>query len=79
MSRWDSDLDHAEWLNGPDVPRLNATCRDCGADFGRADHDLGEYCDPCSDQRDAHTTATEIRLMAKAVLRADLTTIKEIA
>jgi hypothetical protein len=47
--------------------RPNATCTDCGADFSKADADPGTLCDRCSDQRDAHTSLLELRLlMAKA-------------
>ncbi len=40
----------------------NATCVDCGMDFSRAYDDQGSCCDGCSDRRDAHTSALEMRL-----------------
>ena len=43
--------------------RPNATCSDCGVDFSKADHDPTTLCDRCSDQRDAHTSLLELRLM----------------
>jgi hypothetical protein len=57
----------------------NASCTDCGVDYAKADADPTTWCDPCSDRRDAHTTAMEIRFMAKAVLRSDLAHVKEVA
>ncbi len=44
-----------------DAVPLNATCQDCGMDFSRAYDDQGRWCDGCSDRRDAHTSALEIR------------------
>lgn len=54
---FDSDLDHSDYLNGP-YPE----CADCGAPTDAL------FCEACSDARDAHTTALELR-MAKATLR----------
>ncbi len=71
-------IDHEPDLDAYDV-RPNASCSDCGAEYSKADADPTTWCDPCSNRRDAWAALTEIRLMAKAVLRADLTTIKEVA
>jgi len=53
-------------LDADDV-QPNAECSDCGRDYSKADHDPTTWCDACSDRRDAHTSAIEIR-MAKAAL-----------
>ncbi len=58
MSRFSVDDDDRDF----DALPLNATCVDCGMDFSRAYDDQGAYCDGCSDRRDAHTSALEIRL-----------------
>jgi hypothetical protein len=73
MSRFDSDQDYFDepWNRGSD-----ATCTDCGEDFLASPADVGALCDTCCSQRDAHTTAVELR-MAKAQLKADAR--KEIA
>lgn len=64
MSRFSLEDDAREY----DDVRPNATCLDCGTDFSHADDDPGlSLCDACSDQRDAHTTALE-RRMVKADL-----------
>ena len=47
----------------------NASCSDCGIAYGKADHDPTTWCAACSDRRDAHTSALEIR-MVKADLIA---------
>jgi hypothetical protein len=60
-------------------PRPTATCGDCRADFVKGYHDVGSLCNACSDQRDAHTDALELRQMVKAVLRADWTRVKDVA
>ncbi len=52
-----------------DVP-LNATCADCGVDYAKAEHDRTNFCDDCSNRRDAHTSALEVRMLAQAVLRS---------
>jgi hypothetical protein len=57
----------------------NATCADCGVDYSKAEHDRSVWCDDCSNRRDAWATATEIRFMAKAVLKADLMKVKDVA
>lgn len=79
MSRWTavSDRDYDDVNQGEDL-EPNATCTDCGVDYSKADGDPTTWCDACSDQRDAHTDALEMR-MAKADLRADLTKVKEVA
>jgi len=58
---------------------MNATCADCGIDYSRAELDSTPWCDACSDRRDRWATAQELRTMAKAVLRADLMTTKDVA
>jgi hypothetical protein len=67
-----NDRDLSDYLQGP-----YGDCVDCG----RACE--GGLCDECGDQRDAHTDALEaaylLTRMAKAVLRSDLTKVKEVA
>jgi hypothetical protein len=58
VSRFGFDDDDQQY----DEVRPNATCTDCGMDFSRAYDDQGRCCDGCSDRRDAHTDALEIRL-----------------
>ena len=43
-------------------PRANAGCSDCGQDFYKGRNDVGNLCDACCDQRDAHTSALETAL-----------------
>lgn len=74
MSRWDSDADVADYFAGPYV---TAVCMDCGGDF--VSDQTTQRCEPCWERREAHTTALEIRFMLKAVLRSDLTQIREVA
>jgi len=57
----------------------NATCTDCGVHYGKAASDPTTWCDACSDRREAWAAAQELRTMAKAVLAADVTNVKEIA
>jgi hypothetical protein len=57
MGRWSVDDDEQDF----DALPPNAQCTDCGAAFSRADDDPGTWCDPCSDRRDAHTSALERR------------------
>ncbi len=59
MSRYDSDQDYSDCLNGP-----YGSCEDCG----RATDDA--FCEECGDKRDAHAAALEVRMMAHAVLRS---------
>jgi hypothetical protein len=59
--------------------QANATCTDCGADYVKALIDPTTWCDSCSDRRDRWVTAQEIRTMVTAVLRVDLTTVKDVA
>ncbi len=61
-----------------DAVRPNAVCADCGVEYAKAEHDRTPFCDDCSDRRDAYTSALEVRLMAKAVLRSDRP-IKDVA
>lgn len=75
MSRFGDEDD-----NALDVGvQTNASCADCGVDYAKATDDPTTWCDPCSDKRDRWAEALEIRLMLKAVLKGDLTQIKEIA
>ncbi len=61
MSRFgDEDRDVDEAL-------CNATCSDCGGDYGRADGDPTTWCDPCSDRRDGWVSALEIRMQRATV------------
>ena len=82
MSRFDSDMDYADWLGGP-YPQPNASCADCGAAFVKGREDIGSLCDACCDARDAHTSALEaihgIQRIAKAVLATDLSKVKDVA
>ena len=68
MSRFDSDADYRDDREGP--------YRDC-EDCGRATD--SHLCDACADRRDAHTDLMELKSMAKAVLRIDPATIKDVA
>lgn len=63
---WDSDRDHSDWLNDQ-YERPDHTCADCGAGFWS--DAVGDLCNACLDQRDAHASALELR-MAKADLVA---------
>jgi len=58
---------------------MNASCSDCGQDYWKASEDPTTWCDACSNKRDAWAEALEIRLMLKAVLQTDLTTVKDVA
>lgn len=60
-------------------PRCNATCPDCGEPCWIGRDDTGSLCDACCDRRDAHSSALELRLMVAAVLRADLTKVRDVA
>ena len=59
--------------------QANATCADCGIDYSKAEDDPSGCCDPCSDTRSRWADAFEVRQMAKAVLRTDPLTIKDVA
>lgn len=63
-----NDRDLSDYLGGP-----YSDCVDCGQACE------GGLCEECCDQRDAHTDALELRLMVKAVLRSDLTKVKDVA
>ncbi len=64
MSRFDTAMDFLDDQDGGALAP-NAHCHDCGVPYSRADDDPSTWCDACSDARDAHTSALEIRL-AKA-------------
>jgi len=74
MSRWDSDQDAADYFAGPYVTER---CTDCDQDF--VSDQTTRICEPCWDKRELHTSALEIRWMLKALLRADLTHVKDVA
>jgi len=76
MSRFNSDLDFYESVNGPDAARATASCQDCGADIVPS---TNPCCDGCSDRRERWAELHEIKRIAKAVLDVDLTKVKEIA
>jgi hypothetical protein len=59
--------------------RPNAVCEDCGASYGKGDHDPTTLCDRCSDQRDAHTSLLELRLMMAQVQIPPTKRIKDVA
>jgi hypothetical protein len=63
-----NDRDRSDYLGGP-----YGDCADCGQ---ATDSSL---CEECRDRRDAHTDALELRMMVKAVLRSDLTKVKDVA
>jgi hypothetical protein len=75
MSRYGDEPDDA--LDVEDL--RNAVCADCGLSYARAELDSTPWCDECSDRRDRWATAQELRTMAKAVLKADLTKTKDVA
>lgn len=75
MSRYGNDDRDAY----DDSLQLNAQCQDCGIDYSKAEDDPSGCCDSCSDTRDRWATALELRVLAKAVLRTDLTRVKEVA
>ena len=60
-----------------------ATCADCGDQFRTVVAEIGARCDYCWEQRDAHTDALEaahlLKRMARCILSADLTNVKEVA
>jgi len=60
-------------------PPANAICEDCRAPFWLEHDSTGRLCDTCCSQRDHHTDLLELKRMAKAVLRIDPTTIKDVA
>lgn len=74
MSHWNSDQDAADYFAGPYV---TDHCTDCGRAF--VSDQTTRICEPCWEKRELHTSALEIRFMLKALLRSDLTTIKEVA
>lgn len=51
-----------DFADAQDGPRGNADCSDCGEDFFKSPADVGNLCDACCDQRDAHTSAIEVRM-----------------
>lgn len=85
MSRYDySDpgCDDA-YCNGLSEPGVITACADCGDDFRTVVAEPGARCDACWEERDAHTSALEeeylVKRMAKAILTADLTKVREVA
>ncbi len=74
MSRWDSDQDAADYFAGPYVTER---CQDCDRDF--VSDQTTRICEPCWEKRELHTSALEVRFMLKALLRSDLSNIKEVA
>lgn len=64
MSHWDREGGMSGTF-GPEVP-----CTDCGRVFRNRPDETGALCDECCDERDAHTSALELR-MAKARLKVD--------
>lgn len=83
MSGWgDPGMDDA-YCDGLSEPGVVARCADCGDLFRTVVAEIGARCDACWAERDAHTSALEeaylLKRMAKAILTADLTKVKEIA
>lgn len=85
MSRYDygdpgMDATYCDELS---APRPNATCEDCFQPYYTAFAATATRCDDCWDRRDAHTSALEeaylLKRMAKAILTADLTKVREVA
>ena len=85
MSRYDyqdpgMDAAYCDGLSGP---RANATCADCDEPFYTLEAATTVRCDVCWEARDAHTSALEaaylLKRMAKAILSADLTKVKDVA
>lgn len=67
---------------GADTHGGSVTCRDCGLEYLSAPDQIGTLCEECCADRDAHTDALEVRLMVKmvkAVLRSDLSKVKDVA
>lgn len=75
MSRYGEDDTYPEDQADP----TNSECPDCGGAFWRAEMDRCVFCGPCAQQRDAWATAQELKTMAKAILNADLTKVRDIA
>lgn len=73
----------ADYCNGLSEPGVVAQCADCGDDFRTVVAELGARCDACWAERDAHTdaleAAAELKRMARAILSADLTKVKDVA
>ncbi len=74
MSRFDSDQDYSDTVAGPYVTER---CSDCDRDF--VSDQTTRICEECWEKRELHTSALEVRFMLKALLRSDLTNIKEVA
>ncbi len=75
MSRWDaSDEDYRDTIAGPYV---TIECTDCNRPF--VGDQTTRICEACWERRELHTSALEVRFMLKALLRSDLTHIKEVA
>lgn len=85
MSRYDygdPGMDDA-YCDSLSEPGVIAICADCGDAFRTVIAEPGAKCDFCWAARDAHTdaleAASELKRMAKAILSADLTNVKEVA
>jgi hypothetical protein len=81
---YDSDPgSSSDYCDGLSEPGVIARCSDCGDDFRTMVAEPGARCDYCWAQRDAHTDALEaaylLKRMAKAILTADLTKVKDVA
>lgn len=75
MSRWGIDPPDDGAYDDP----TNADCADCGTGFWKGEYDSCVWCGPCAQRRDDWATAQEIRHMAKAMLRVDLSKVKDVA
>jgi len=51
-------------------------CTDCGRDFRNRPDETGALCDECCDERDAHTSAYQLRMVT---VRPPAAAVKEIA
>ena len=85
MSRYDySDpgIDDT-YCDGLSDPGVIVRCADCGDQFRTVIDEIGARCDPCWEERDAHTSAleaaSELKRMARCILSADLTKVREVA
>jgi len=85
MSRYDYDDLGASsnYCDGLSEPGVVAICHDCGDHFRTVVAEFGALCDFCWAQRDAHTdaleAASELKRMARCILSADLTKVREVA
>lgn len=74
-SRYDPRDEPADYLDGDD----NARCADCGAGFYRSAWDRCHWCSACADTRDRWAEAQAMRSILKAVLKVDLSKVKDVA